>query len=205
VIRYLYGTKTYGITFRRNGSSTPHLARDQKAPTKVILAGYADADLGGDISTRRSTSGYAVMLFGGLISWSSKLQPTVALSTAEAETVATVEAVKQIMHLRLLLHELGFTQHDPTVVFEDNQAAIAMAQGTENAKRAKHYQLKVCFLQEQRELGEYIYSKVSTDDQLADTFTKALPRDKFTHFRKLLGVYPSSIITTDQPDASGSW
>jgi hypothetical protein len=92
------------------------------------------------------------------------------------------------------MHELGFTQFNPTVVYEDNQAAIAMAQGTENAKRAKHYQLKVCFLQEQRELGEYVYEKVSTDDQLADTFTKALGRDKFHYFRKKLGVHPSSIV-----------
>jgi hypothetical protein len=187
VIRYLYGTKTYGITFYRDGNS--------------IMVAYADADLAGDISTRRSTSGYVVKLNGGIISWSSKLQPTVALSTAEAETVATVEAVKQIMHLRLLMHELGFTQLNPTVVYEDNQAAIAMAQGTENAKRAKHYQLKVCFLQEMRELGEYVYSKVSTDEQLADTFTKALPRDKFKYLRAQLGVNPSS-ITAEQPGAS---
>jgi hypothetical protein len=85
---------------------------------------YADADLAGDIGSRKSTTGFVVVLAGGLVSWMSKLQSTVALSTAEAETNASVEAVKQIMHFRLFMRELGMGQDGPSVVFEDNQEAF---------------------------------------------------------------------------------
>ncbi len=87
---------------------------------------YTDADLAGDVGTRKSTTGFVVVLAGGLVSWMSKLQSTVALSTAEAETNASVEAVKQIMHFRLFMRELGMGQDGPSVVYEDNQAAIAI-------------------------------------------------------------------------------
>ena len=148
VIRYLYATKEYGITFSRRKSGAPHLyVHTRKSQTAVddtsgdsrLIATYADADLAGDVGTRKSTSGYAIVLNGGLISWLSKLQSTVALSTAEAETIAGVEAVKQVMHLRLFLRELGQEQTSPSVVYEDNNAAIALAHGKEQSKRAKHY------------------------------------------------------------------
>ena len=87
------------------------------------------------------------------MSWLSKLQSTVALSTAEAETNAGVEAVKQILHMRLLLRELGFEQVEPSPVFEDNNCAISLAHGKEQSKRARHYQMKVHFLNEQVELA----------------------------------------------------
>ena len=75
---------------------------------------------------------------GGLICWSSKLQPTIALSTAEAETMAGLEAVKQLMHLGFFFKELGNEQHVPSVVFEDNIAAISIAHGKEQSRRSKH-------------------------------------------------------------------
>jgi hypothetical protein len=199
VIRYIYGTRTWGITFSKYGPSSPHLGEADPGSYPEFAA-YTDADLAGDLTTRRSTGGFSLNLSGGTISWSSKRQPTVALSTAEAEILAAIEGVKQIMHVRMFLHELGFPQRNPTVVYEDNQAAIAMVASGENAKRAKYYQMKVCFLQEQQELGEFNFSKVGTAHQLADVFTKALPRDKFNYFRALLGVHPSSIIAVT-PDA----
>ena len=82
------------------------------------------ADLAADFRTRKSTTGFVVVLAGGLVSWMSKLQSTVALSTAEAETNARVEAVKQIMHFRLFMRELRMGQDGTSVVYEGNQAAI---------------------------------------------------------------------------------
>ena len=199
VIRYLYGTRTWGITFSKHGSSSPHLS-EELPDLYPEIAAYTDADLAGDLSTMRSTGGFTLNLSGGTISWSSKRQTTVALSTAQAEVLAAIEGAKQIMHVRMFLHELGFPQRKPTAVYEDNQAAISMVASGENAKRAKYYQMKVCFLQEQHELGEFSFVKVGTAHQLADVFTKALPRDKFNYFRTLLGVHPSSIIAV-QPDA----
>jgi hypothetical protein len=209
VIRYAYGTKELGITYTRGAGGSPHLADVQVSSLGVymhsrkneiavddvmkdshLMGTYADADLAGDEGTRKSTSGYAVMLHGGIISWISKLQSTVALSTAEAETIAGMEAVKQVMHLRLFLSELGQDQGGPSVVYEDNNAAIALAHGREQSKRAKHYQLKVHFLNDSFVKGVFAYEKVATKEQLADVFTKALPRDDFCKYRQWMGVRP---------------
>ena len=111
-----------------------------------LMTSYADADLAGDISTRRSTTGVCVLLNGGLVAWISRLQPTVALSTTEAETIATTDCVKLLMHLRLLLRELGREQQQPKIVYEDNQAAVKLTAMPEQSKRPKHYQMKVHFL-----------------------------------------------------------
>ena len=200
VIRYLYGTKEYGIMFSRSAQGSPHAyVHTLKSSTAVantvgdvqtIFGTYADADLAGDETTQRSTSGYCIVMHGGLVSWMSKLQSTVALSTAEAETNAGVEAVKQVMHMRLFLRELGFEQVGPSKIYEDNNAAISLAHGKEQSKRARHYALKVHFLNEQYELGTFMYEKVGTKDQLSDAFTKALPRDLFQKFREWMGVQP---------------
>ena len=117
-----------------------------------------------------------------------RLQPTIALSTAEAETIAGVEALKQVMHLRLLLRELGVEQRGPSTIYEDNNAAISLAHGKEQSKRAKHYQLKVHFLNEQYKRGIFAYEKVETKKMLADTMTKSLPRDDFCRYRDWMGV-----------------
>jgi hypothetical protein len=200
VIRYLYGTKEFGIMYHRSAHGSPHaFVHTRKSSTAVantvgetqtIFGTYADADLAGDETTRRSTSGYCVVMHGGLVSWMSKLQSTVALSTAEAETNAGVEALKQVMHMRLFLRELGFEQVAPSKIYEDNNAAISLAHGKEQSKRAKHYALKVAFLNEQYDLGTFEYEKVGTKDQLSDAFTKALPRDDFQKFRQWMGVQP---------------
>ena len=201
VIRYLFATKDYGITFTRGMASAPHLfvhasktqtAVDDESGDSRLVVSYADADLAGDTDTRKSTTGFCALLSGGLICWTSKLQSTIALSTAEAETIAGVEAVKQIIHLRLFLRELGQVQDSPSVVYEDNNAAIAIAHGKEQSKRSKHYQLKVHFLGEQHKRGVFSYVKVGTKEQLADVFTKALPRDDFTRYRTWMGVKPPS-------------
>ena len=188
VIRYLYGTKTFGITYSKSRGNFPHRRVIQGTPLEMV--GYADADFAGDETTRRSTSGFVIILAGAIVCWLSKLQPTVALSTTEAETNASVEAVRIIMHLRLLLSELGFPQLEPTIVHEDNSAAMAIVHG-ENAKRAKHFQIKVHFLREQKELGEFEYEKVTTKEQLADAFTKALPRFDFERCRTWMGMTPA--------------
>jgi hypothetical protein len=136
------------------------------------FATSADADLAGDICSRKSTIGFVVVLAESLVSWMSKLQSTVALSTAEAETNVSVEAVKQIMHFRLFMRELGMGQDGPSVVFEDNQAAIAIAQKEEQSKRSKHYLIKAAFLTDSYKRGIFRYAKVGTKEQLADAFTK---------------------------------
>ena len=207
VIQYLYATKDMGITYTRGGSGSPHMDYEQedglqtyvhtrKSKTAIddpmgdsfLMGSYADADLAGDIGTRKSTTGFCMVLNGGVINWSSKLQATVALSTAEAETIAGTETVKQVMHLRLFLRELGQEQREPSIVYEDNAAAIALGHGNEQSKRSKHYAIKVAFLNEKYKEGVFAYKKVSTKFEIADAFTKALPRDDFCRFRQWMGV-----------------
>ena len=110
-----------GLVYRRTGSSIPvayghartnNFAREGDAQDSTFIT-YADADLANDLSTRRSVSGYCIVLHGGLIAWQSKLQTTVSLSTAEAETLAATDACKQIIHFRLFLRELGRKQQGP--------------------------------------------------------------------------------------------
>ena len=163
-------------------------AIDDPMGDSFLMGSYADADLAGDIGTRKSTTGFCMVLNGGVINWSSKLQATVALSTAEAETIAGTETVKQVMHLRLFLRELGQEQREPSIVYEDNAAAIALGHGNEQSKRSKHYAIKVAFLNEKYKEGVLAYKKVSTKFEIADAFTKALPRDDFCRFRQWMGV-----------------
>ena len=218
-IKYLYGTKDWGITYTRGIGGSPHLAEKATGPRMAafihsrksdaaaddangdsrIMGTYCDADLAGDDGTRKSTTGYCMVLNGGVICWSSKLQSTVALSTAEAETNAGVEAVKQLVHLRLFLRELGHEQEDPSTVYEDNVAAISLAHGKEQSKRAKHYQIKVHFLNEQFKRGVFEYMKIGTKGQLGDVWTKGLPREDFCRFRGWMGVRPATATGEVRP------
>ena len=91
------------------------------------MKGWSDADWGGDPDTKRSTSGYVFSLGAGALSWSSKRQPTVALSSTEAEYRAACSATCEAVWLRWLLGELGFSQPQGTVVHSNNQSCIAIA------------------------------------------------------------------------------
>ena len=95
VLRYLRGTSMLGITYR---------------PPPMRLQGYSDADWAGDMDTRRSTTGYVVMLNNGAVAWKSRRQPTVALSTMESEYMALTEATKELKWIRTLLAELGYSK-----------------------------------------------------------------------------------------------
>ena len=89
------------------------------------LWGYVDSDWAGCPDSRRSTSGFVFMLNGAAISWRSKRQPTVALSSAEAEFISASAMVQKVIYLRKFLAYLGYPQPDPTPVFADNETCIA--------------------------------------------------------------------------------
>ena len=136
----------------------------------------------------KSTTGFGIMMYGGIITWSAKLQSTVALSTAEAETNAAVEAVKVLSHLRLFLHELGAKQTHPTTVYEDNNAVMSLVDKGESNKRTRHFLIKFHYLVEKKKMGLFKLTKVATTHQLADVFTKPLAKDAFRKFRNWMGV-----------------
>lgn len=112
------------------------------------MLGFSDADWAGDKETRRSTTGYLFKLAGGSISWASKLQASVSLSSTEAEYVAAAAATQEAIYLRRLLGGLGFIQEGPTAIMEDNQGCIALSLNPINHQRLKHVDLKFHFVRE---------------------------------------------------------
>jgi hypothetical protein len=112
------------------------------------LMGYTDADWAGDLTTQHSTSGYIFNLGSGAISWSSKQQPTVALSSCEAEYMGETQATKEAIWLRQLLGELlgQGEQLTATVIFGDNQGAIALARNPQFHARTKHIDVQHHFV-----------------------------------------------------------
>ena len=175
ICRYLRGTVNQVLVFK--GTLQP-------------LTGYTDADWAGDHHTRRSTSGYIFNVGSGAISWQSKRQPTVALSTCEAEYIGQTQATKEAIWLRNLLQELNPDSHwaQMVVLYGDNQGAIALSKNPENHARTKHMAIQTAFVREQVAEGNISIEYTPTEQQMADGLTKALPKDKFIAFRSALGL-----------------
>ena len=171
VLRYLKGTKELGLKY---GGMTAG---------KPTVVGYADADWASDKDTRRSVTGYLFMLNGGAISWASKLQPTVALSSSESEYMAACYAAQEAIHLRRLMGSLGFTQEEPTIIYEDNMGCIGMSENPIMHQRSKHIDIRFHFLRETVANGQVLLTFIPTMDQLADLLTKALPKARTQRLR----------------------
>ncbi|KJZ70562.1 hypothetical protein HIM_10030 [Hirsutella minnesotensis 3608] len=157
------------------------------------LTGFTDSDWAGDRDTRRSTSGYVFNLGSGAISWSSKRQSSTALSSCEAEYIGQTQATKEAIWLRRLLTELQVAEeegHAPaaTIIYGDNQGAIALARNPQFHARTKHIDVQHHFVREKQHSGEVDLQYVPTDQQVADGLTKALPKDRFEVFRSALGL-----------------
>jgi hypothetical protein len=177
ILRYLSGTRDLRITFSSR----------VKVPLLTVTA-YSDADWGGNLDTRRSTTGYVFFIFNGPVSWSSRTQPTVALSTAEAEYMAVSAAVQEAIWLRNLLSELGFQQKLPTTIFEDNQGCIKMAENPVINPRSKHIDLRHHYIRERVADGSVALAYCPTAEMVADLLTKGLAHEAFTYLRnKLMG------------------
>ena len=124
----------------------------------------------------------------GAVSWSSKLQGIVTLSTTEAEYVAAVTAGQEVIWLRYLLTELGYKFIGPSTLFLDNNSAVQVAKNPEHHGRIKHLDLRLYWLRDQVNLGAIRILHLRTDDMPADLMTKALGRIKVKGFTKMIGV-----------------
>ena len=152
---------------------------------------FIDADFAGDAHTKRSTSGMIIMMNNGAISWSSRLQKLCAQSTAESEIYACTDSVKEAIHIKLMCEECGVREPDiPLVVWEDNNACIHLAHGLRGTKSARHFEVRLRFLNEHVHDGTIDFARVNTQDQLADGFTKPLPGPAFFQFRRKLLYSP---------------
>lgn len=174
ILRYLKGTPQLGLLYRQDGSGE--------------IRGYSDADWAGDLDDRKSTSGYIFTLAGAAISWRSKKQTCVALSTAEAEYVALAIAAQEVVWLRQLIQECEHRELGPTEIFEDNQAAISMSKNPTSHGRSKHVDIRYHYIRTQVEKGIVSLKYCPTEKNTADILTKALVSEKFGFHRKASGV-----------------
>lgn len=175
LLRYLKGTKDYKLRYAPD-------------PTSELLTTYSDADHGGNPDNKRSTSGYVVKMGTGAISWSSRLQPFVTLSTTEAEYVAAVAAAQEILWLRNLFTELGYKFDSPSVLYLDNQSALAVAKNPDHHGRVKHLDLRFYWLRDEVEKGTIHVRYISTEEMPADGLTKSLGRQKLLKTAESVGL-----------------
>jgi hypothetical protein len=180
VLRYLQGTRNLGLSFKKSNSDA------------FQVEAYSDADWAGDQDDRKSTTGYVVLLNGSVVSWVSKKQATIALSSAEAEYMAISSTMQEITWIGQLLKELKVNVSQPTKLFCDNQAAIAISQNDVHHARTKHIDIRHHYIRQAIHNKEVTLSWIRSEDQLADIFTKALPREVFQRLRTHLLVSNSS-------------
>ncbi|KAL0315837.1 UNVERIFIED_CONTAM: Retrovirus-related Pol polyprotein from transposon TNT 1-94 [Sesamum radiatum] len=157
------------------------------------LVGYTDSDWAGSVDDMKSTSGYTFSLGSGIFTWASKKQATVAQSSAEAEYIAAAATSNHAIWLRRILEDMGEKQEEPTTIYCDNKSAIAITKNPVQHSRTKHIDIKYHSLREATTRGEIELKYCSTEEQLADIFTKALPRNKFEELRMKIGVYHKHI------------
>ncbi|XP_046858511.1 secreted RxLR effector protein 161-like [Xenia sp. Carnegie-2017] len=176
ILRYIKGTINHGICF------------DGHKESEVKLSGFVDADWGCDPNNRKSHSGYLFMICGGLISWASKKQSIVALSSTEAEYVAASQACQEAIWLRGLLRDLNFTQKEPTMIKEDNQGAISLSKNQKYHPRTKHIDIKYHFIRDKVLKKEIALEYCTSQQMVADMLTKPLGKTVFQRMRSNMGV-----------------
>jgi hypothetical protein len=170
----------------RNGADAAGDSRGRGEQQRVDVCAFADADWANNKGDRKSITGWVAKLNGDPVSWSSKKQRTVALSTCEAELYAEAAAIQEVLWLRGLMKELGLHSSAGSVVHGDNQSAIAVSKNGVKGERTKHVDIKYHFVTETVESGEVLLKWVPTNEQQADIFTKALAAPVFHQFRKQL-------------------
>ncbi|XP_021735713.1 uncharacterized protein LOC110702318 [Chenopodium quinoa] len=181
VLRYLSGTIQQGILLASQGSAE--------------LKAYCDSDWAGCQSTRRSTSGFCILLGRSPVSWKSKRQSTVAKSTAETEYRSMALTVCEVMWLKELLKDLGMSKLGTTSIFCDNQAALAIAANPVHHEKTKHVDIDCHFIREKFSDGIIAPTYVHNSQQLADMFTKILSVEQMNQLMTKLGVQPQSSLS----------
>ncbi|CAN1849719.1 Retrovirus-related Pol polyprotein from transposon TNT 1-94 [Linum perenne] len=174
ILRYVKGTINHGILYKKGGNTE--------------LSGYCDADYAGDLDTRRSTTGYVFSLGSGPISWCSKRQPTVALSTTEAEYNSSAMATQECVWLIQLLKDLGQQVNYSVSLLCDNQSALRLVDNPVFHARTKHVEVQYHFVREKVLQGYIDMKYINTEDQLADMFTKGVNGPRLQDLKKRVGM-----------------
>jgi hypothetical protein len=176
IMRYLVYTPKFGLWYPKGST--------------FDLIGYSDADWAGCKIDRKSTLGTCQFLGRSLVSWASKKQNSVALSTAEAEYIAVDHCCAQLLWMRQTFRDYGYKLSKVPLLC-DNESAICMAYNPVEHSRTKHIDIRYHFLRDHQQRGDIEIAYVSTKEQLADIFTKPLDEKTFTKLRNELNILDS--------------
>jgi histone deacetylase 1/2 len=179
ILRYIKGTLQTSLQIRKSLS------------TGISI--FTDADWAGCVDDRRSTGGYAVFVGPNLISWSSKKQPTVSRSSTEAEYKALANGAAEAIWIESLLKELGVLQQRTPIIWCDNLGATYLTANPVFHARTKHIEIDFHFVRERVAAGELDVRFISSNDQLADVFTKPATRQMLDRFKTNLNLVCNSL------------
>ena len=180
ILRYVQGTIQFGIHY--NAKASP------------LLVGFTDFDWAGDPGDQKSTVGYVFTIASGPITQACKKKSAISVYLAEVEYLGTVEASKQAPWLHQILSEFGFQQQHLTTLWCDNKSAIQLCKDPVQHQCSKHIKINMHFIRKliHDDVPEVQYC--STDDQVADIFTRALTEPKFTKLH--VGISKSNPLET---------
>ena len=169
-LAYMYQTRDRGLTFSRTGDK---------------LCAYTDSDW----TECHSTNGYCVMYGGAVVAYASKRQHSVALSSTEAEIMGASLAAAEIVNIRGLLREMGCDVSEPTILYVDNQGAVALSKDQKSCQRSRHIERRYLRIREWVADGEIEVRYVATKDNCADALTKPLDAATFArHAERLMNL-----------------
>jgi hypothetical protein len=175
-MRYLVYTPEFGLWYPKGST--------------FDLIGYSDADWAWCKIDRKSTSGTCQFLGRPLVSWASKKQNSVALSTVEAEYITAGHRCAQLLWMRQTLRDYGYKLSKVPLLC-DNESAICMADNPVEYSRTKHIDIRYHFLRDHQQRGDFEIAYVSTKEQLAYIFTKPLDEKTFSKLRNELNILDS--------------
>ena len=179
VFRYVLGTLNYCLTFSKSSNG-------------LKLVGYSDADWAGSLCDRKSTSGYCYLLNsdGPIISWKSRKQNSVALSSCESEYVATCAAAQEAIYLSRLFNDFipskTVVDDFQTNIYVDNQGAIGLAKNPVAHNKSKHIDIKYHFLRDIVNKKKIVLNYIQSQFNMADVFTKPATKIKLSRFRMIM-------------------
>src|SRR5260370_34608446 len=175
LLQYLNSTRDLKLVFDGNSCEDDNSA-------------YSDSDWAGNSQDHRSISGYVFKIAGAAIAWSSKKQPSTALSSTEGEYMALTHAAKEGIWIQQFLGDVLFTTSIKMTILGDNQGALALVVNLAYHACTKHIHVHHHFIQECVKNGDIKLEYISTDDQVADVLTKGLPIAKHDKFIKAMGL-----------------
>ena len=178
-LKYLHGTETLALVFE---------ATDEDVNDQIKIITHSDADYAGDKDSRRSRTGFVIQVMGSLVAWQSKMQPTISISTTEAEYQAATAAVKETLWIKNYLQQLLEPRTISAKIYMDNQSALRLIQNPQSVTRAKHIDVQHHFLRERAIREEVTFEYCPTNEMNADYLTKQVPLEKFKSCIRSIGM-----------------